>query len=178
MSIFIIVRLSVNFCFKSLLLLQFIFNHSEFFTGETVHIVPPCNKAGILTFCLEFQKFKEDYLVLFLMCTMLFNYIIPNIRFVNISSHFNVHLPASFLLAVMNSSIHLILETSWNNFNQDINSDHSTISIDLSCLLYNVFLSRIYLLIYMHPGLFYECRENWWRFCCKYWGDYISCRMC
>ena len=108
----IIVRLSVNFCFKSLLLLQFIFNHSEFFTGETIHIVPPCNKAGILTFCLEFQKFKEDYLVLFLMCTMLFNYIIPNIRFVNISSHFNVHLPASFLLALMNSSIHLILETS------------------------------------------------------------------
>ena len=40
-------RPSVNFCFKSLLLLQFLFDHSEFFTGETSHIVPPCNKAGI-----------------------------------------------------------------------------------------------------------------------------------
>ena len=30
-----------------LLLLQFLFDHSEFFTGETRHIVPPCNEAGI-----------------------------------------------------------------------------------------------------------------------------------
>ena len=50
---------SVNFCFKSLLLLQFLFDHSEFFTGETRHIVPPCNKAGISNFCLEFQKFQK-----------------------------------------------------------------------------------------------------------------------
>ena len=52
-------RPSVNFCFKSLLLLQFLFNHSEFFTGETSHIVPPCNKAGISNFCLEFQKLQK-----------------------------------------------------------------------------------------------------------------------
>ena len=51
--------LSVNFWFKSLLLLQFILDHSEFFTGETRHIVPPCNKAGISNFCLEFQEFQE-----------------------------------------------------------------------------------------------------------------------
>ena len=52
-------RPSVNFCFKSLLLLQFLFDHSEFFTGETRHIVPPCNKAGISNFCLEFQKLQK-----------------------------------------------------------------------------------------------------------------------
>ena len=52
-------RPSVNFCFKSLLLLQFLFNHSEFFTAETSHIVPPCNKAGISNFCLEFQKLQK-----------------------------------------------------------------------------------------------------------------------
>ena len=51
-------RLSVNFCFKLLLLLQFLFDHSEFFTGETSHIVPPCNKAGISNFCIEFQKLR------------------------------------------------------------------------------------------------------------------------
>ena len=50
---------SVNFCFKSLLLLQFLFDNSEFFTGETRHIVPPCNKAGISNFCLEFQKLQK-----------------------------------------------------------------------------------------------------------------------
>ena len=52
-------RPSVNFCFKSLLLLQFLFDHSEFFTGETRHIVPPCNKAGISNFCLELQKLQK-----------------------------------------------------------------------------------------------------------------------
>ena len=52
-------RPSVNFCFKSLLLLQFLFENSEFFTGETRHIVPPCNKAGISNFCLEFQKLQK-----------------------------------------------------------------------------------------------------------------------
>ena len=45
--------------FKSLLLLQFLFDNSEFFTGETRHIVPPCNKAGISNFCLEFQKLQK-----------------------------------------------------------------------------------------------------------------------
>ena len=33
-----------------LLLLQFLFDHSEIFTGETRHIVPPYNKAGISNF--------------------------------------------------------------------------------------------------------------------------------
>ena len=50
---------SVNFCFKSLLLLQFLFDNSEFFTGEIRHIVLPCNKAGISNFCLEFQKLQK-----------------------------------------------------------------------------------------------------------------------
>ena len=45
--------------FKTLLLLQFIFDHSEFFTEETRHIVPPYNKAGISNFCLEFQKLQK-----------------------------------------------------------------------------------------------------------------------
>ena len=45
--------------FKTLLLLQFLFDHSEFFTGETRHIVPPYNRAGILHFCLEFQKLQK-----------------------------------------------------------------------------------------------------------------------
>ena len=65
---------SVNFCFKSLLLLQFLFDNSEFFTGETRHIVPPCNKAGISNFCLEFQKFVEipDFLKTLLLLQFLF----------------------------------------------------------------------------------------------------------
>ena len=43
-----------------LLLLQFLFDHSEIFTGETRHIVPPYNKAGISNFfCLEFQKLQK-----------------------------------------------------------------------------------------------------------------------
>ena len=45
--------------FKTLLLLQFIFDHSEFFTEDTRHIVPPYNKAGISNFCLEFQKLQK-----------------------------------------------------------------------------------------------------------------------
>ena len=44
---------------KTLLLLQFLFNHSEFFTRETRHVLPPCNKAGISNFCLEFQKLQK-----------------------------------------------------------------------------------------------------------------------
>ena len=45
--------------FQTLLLLQFLFNHSEIFTGETSHIVSPCNKARISNFCLEFQKLQK-----------------------------------------------------------------------------------------------------------------------
>ena len=69
-------RPSVNFCFKSLLLLQFLFDHSEFFTGETRHIVPPCNKAGISNFYLEFQKFVEipDFLKTLLLLQFLFDH--------------------------------------------------------------------------------------------------------
>ena len=47
--------------FKSLLLLQFLFDNSELFTGETRHIVPPCNKAEISNFCLEFQTSLKRY---------------------------------------------------------------------------------------------------------------------
>ena len=36
-------------------LLQFLFDYSEFLTGETRHIVPPCNKSGISNLRLEFQ---------------------------------------------------------------------------------------------------------------------------
>ena len=50
---------SLNFCFKSVLLLQFLFNYFDFFTGETRHVVSPCNKAGISNFRLEFQAFQE-----------------------------------------------------------------------------------------------------------------------
>ena len=46
--------------FKTLLLLQFLFDHSEIYTGETRHIVPPYNKAGISNFYLEFQKLKKN----------------------------------------------------------------------------------------------------------------------
>ena len=35
-------RPSINFCFKSLLLFQFLFNHSDFFTRETKHIEQLC----------------------------------------------------------------------------------------------------------------------------------------
>ena len=46
--------------FKMLLLLQFLFDPSEIFTGETRHIVPPYNIAGISNFfCLEFQKLQK-----------------------------------------------------------------------------------------------------------------------
>ena len=44
---------------KTLLLLQVLFDHSEIYTGETRHIVPPSNKAGISNFCLEFQKLQK-----------------------------------------------------------------------------------------------------------------------
>ena len=44
---------------KTLLLLQFLFDHSEIYTGETRQLVPPYNKAGISNFCLEFQKLQK-----------------------------------------------------------------------------------------------------------------------
>ena len=80
---------SVNFCFKSLLLLYFLFDNSEIFTGETVHIVPPCNKARISNFCLEFQEFQEfqisvkrysslnSYLIILIFFTRKSGYIVP-----------------------------------------------------------------------------------------------------
>ena len=67
-------RPSVNFCFKSLLLLQFLFDNSEFFTGETRHIVPPCNKAGISKFLLRIPEIAEipDFLKTLLLLQFLF----------------------------------------------------------------------------------------------------------
>ena len=44
---------------KTLLLLQFLFDHSEIYTGEARHIVPPYNKAGISNFCLEIPEIAE-----------------------------------------------------------------------------------------------------------------------
>ena len=51
-----------------LLRLQFLFDHSEIFTGETRHIVPPYNKAGISNFFLlriseiaEITDFSKRY---------------------------------------------------------------------------------------------------------------------
>ena len=40
---------------QTLLLLQFLFNHSKLFIRETKHIEPACNKAGIPKFCPEFE---------------------------------------------------------------------------------------------------------------------------
>ena len=40
--------------FQVTTLLQFRLDHSEFFTRETRHIEPLCNKARISKFCLEF----------------------------------------------------------------------------------------------------------------------------
>ena len=45
---------------KTVLLLQFLFDHSEIYTEETRHIVPPYNKAGISNFGLEFQKLQKN----------------------------------------------------------------------------------------------------------------------
>ena len=44
---------------KTLLLLQFLFDHSEIYTGETRHIVPPYNKAGISNFLLGIPEIAE-----------------------------------------------------------------------------------------------------------------------
>ena len=51
---------AVSFYFKSLLL-QFLFNHSDFFTGETRHKVLPCNKAGNFNCRLEVQISSKHY---------------------------------------------------------------------------------------------------------------------
>ena len=50
---------SINFSFKSLLLLQFLLDPSNFFASETRHKEPPFNKARISKFRLEFLKFDE-----------------------------------------------------------------------------------------------------------------------
>ena len=60
-----------------LLLLQFLFDHSEIFTGETRHIVQPYNKAGIsIFFCLEFQKLQklQLFVKMLLFLQFLFNH--------------------------------------------------------------------------------------------------------
>ena len=60
-----------------LLLLQFLFNHSEIFTGETRHIVPPCNKAGIsIFFLLRISEIAEitDFFKTLLLLKFLFNH--------------------------------------------------------------------------------------------------------
>ena len=64
---------------KTLLLLQFLFDHSEIYTGETRHIVPPYNKARISNFCLEFQKLQKiaempDFLKTLLLLQFLFDH--------------------------------------------------------------------------------------------------------
>ena len=62
--------------FFKTLLLEFLFNHSEIFTGETRHIVPACHKARISHFCLEFQKIAEirDFFKTLLLLQFLFDH--------------------------------------------------------------------------------------------------------
>ena len=60
-----------------LLLLQFLFDHSEIFTGETRHIVPPYKKAGISNFFLH--RISEnaeitDFFKTLLLLQFLFNH--------------------------------------------------------------------------------------------------------
>ena len=60
-----------------LLLLQFLFDHSEIFTGETRHIVPPYNKAGISNFfLLRISEIAEitDFFKTLLLLQFLFNH--------------------------------------------------------------------------------------------------------
>ena len=60
-----------------LLLLQFLFDHSEIFTGETRHIVPPYNKAGIsIFFLLRISEIAEitDFFKTLLLLQFLFNH--------------------------------------------------------------------------------------------------------
>ena len=59
------------------LLLQFLFDHSETFTGETRHIVPPYNKAGISNFfLLRISEIAEitDFFKTLLLLQFLFNH--------------------------------------------------------------------------------------------------------
>ena len=44
-----------------LLLLQFLFDHPDFFFPDKlgIYIMPPCNKARISIFQLDFQEFQE-----------------------------------------------------------------------------------------------------------------------
>ena len=44
--------------FETLLLLQLLLDHSKYLTGETSYTVPPCNKARISNFHLEFHEFQ------------------------------------------------------------------------------------------------------------------------
>ena len=64
---------------KTLLLLQFLFDHCEIYTGETRHIVPPYNKAGISKFLLGIPEIAEniaeipDFLKMLLLLQFLFD---------------------------------------------------------------------------------------------------------
>ena len=52
--------LSISFHFKSLVLLQFLVDHSDFcYQKKTRHIVPPRNKSRISKFSLQFMEFHE-----------------------------------------------------------------------------------------------------------------------
>ena len=61
---------------KTLLLLQFLFEHSKILTGETRYIVSPYNKARISNFCLEFQKLQKlpDFFKTLLLLQFLFDH--------------------------------------------------------------------------------------------------------
>ena len=54
----------VNVYFKSLLLLQFLFDHSEYSIRETRHIVPPCNKNQNFKFLIWIPDFFKTLLLL------------------------------------------------------------------------------------------------------------------
>ena len=59
-----------------LLLLQFLFDHSEIFTGETRHIVPPYNKGRISNFCFRIAEIAEipDFFKMLLLLQFLFDH--------------------------------------------------------------------------------------------------------
>ena len=61
---------------KALLLLQFLFDHSEIFTGESRHLVPPYNKAGISNFLLRIPEIAEirDFFKTLLLLEFLFDH--------------------------------------------------------------------------------------------------------
>ena len=80
--------------FKSLLLVQLLFDHSEFFTRETRHIVPACNRVRISNFCLEFQELKislkhyslSSYSIILIFFTKETRHIVPPCNKAGISS--------------------------------------------------------------------------------------------